>query len=300
MMKRWIFFCLVFMILMIPGTINAASIRPGETPPPPKLELMMNAGFIFPSALSSCAAGIKNPEDSGLWLKYALTVEPEELARASGIKLEESAPILLYQSELIAPGEEIKRFRINALPGGPLLPDGEYQAVMTVTPFDESGSSALNGEFAVQVFVRVMASLLEARSDESGMIDLNIYNDTTASERYALIVRANDLDRTHGIDVSNLGKEYSFAVIAMSDALAPMQETYLRLRLLPDGTALQPGRYETWLVRLRQGEAAYVNARVILEAPASLIPLPESPVLPAAMEELAQAVVNAEYLLSLR
>ena len=299
-MKRWIFFCLVFMILMIPGTINAASIRPGETPPPPKLELMMNAGFIFPSALSSCAAGIKNPEDSGLWLKYALTIEPGELARASGMKLEKSEPILLYQSELIAPGEKIDAFRLNALPGETLLPVGDYRAVMTVTPLDKQGRPALNSEFAVQVFVRVMASDLEARADEVGMLDLRLYNGRISAERYALIVKAKDLDQPHGIDVSDLGMEHSFAIIALSDELAPMQETFLRLCLLPDGTALQPGRYEAWLIGLRHGEAAYAESRVLLEVPDTVTPLSQSPVLPAAMEELAQAVVNAEYLLSLR
>ena len=300
MMKRWIFFCLVFMILMIPGTINAASIRPGETPPPAKLELMMNAGFIFPSALSSCAARIKNPEDSGLWLKYALTIEPGELARASGMKLEKSEPILLYQSEMIAPGEKIDAFRLNALPGETLLPVGDYRAVMTVTPLDKQGRPALNSEFAVQVFVRVMASDLEARADEVGMLDLRLYNGRISAERYALIVKAKDLDQPHGIDVSDLGMEHSFAIIALSDELAPMQETFLRLCLLPDGTALRTGRHEAWLIRLRQGEAAYAESRVLLEVPDTVTPLTQSPVLPAAMKELAQAVVNAEHLLNMR
>ena len=299
-MKRLSLFCLIIMILMMPGTIRAAAVRPGETPPPPKLELMMNAGFIFPSALSNCEAGIENPEDSGLMLRYTLTIEPEELARASGIKLEESAPILLYQSELIAPGEEIKRFRLNALPGETLLPVGEYRAVMTVTPLDKQGRPALNSEFAVQVFVRVMASDLEARADEVGMLDLRLNNGRISAERYALIVKVKDLGQPHGIDVSDLGMEHSFAIIALSDELAPMQETFLRLCLLPDGTALRTGRYEAWLISLRQGEAAYAESRVLLEVPDTVTPLTQSPVLSATMEELAQSVVNAEYLLSLR
>ena len=299
-MRRLSLFCLIIMILMMPGTIRAAAVRPGETPPPAKLELRMNAGFIFPSALSSCEAGIENPEDSGLMLRYTLTIEPGELARASGMRLEESEPILLYQSELIAPGEKIDAFRLNALSGGTLLPVGEYQAVMTVTPLDKQGRPALNSEFAVQVFVRVMASDLEARADEAGMLDLRLYNGRISAERYALIVKAKDLGRPHGIDVSDLGMEHSFAIIALSDELAPMQETFLRLRLLPDGTALRTGRHEAWLIRLRQGEAAYAESRVLLEVPDTVTPLAQSPVLPAAMEELAQAVVNAEYLLSLR
>ena len=299
-MKRLSLFCLIIMMLMMPGTIRAAAVRPGDTPPPAKLELRMNAGFIFPSALSSCEAGIENPEDSGLMLRYTLTIEPGELARASGRRLEKSEPILLYRSELIAPGEKIDAFRLNALPGGTLLPVGEYQAVMTVTPLDKQGRPALNSEFAVQVFVRVMASDLEARADEVGMLDLRLYNGRISAERYALIVKAKDLDQPHGIDVSDLGMEHSFAIIALSDELAPMQETFLRLCLLPDGTALQPGSYEAWLIRLRHGEAAYAESRVLLEVPDTVTPLTQSPVLPATMEELAQAVVNAEYLLSLR
>ena len=299
-MRRLSLFCLIIMILMMPGTIRAAAVRPGDTPPPAKLELRMNAGFIFPSALSSCEAGIENPEDSGLMLRYTLTIEPGELARASGMRLEKSEPILLYRSELIAPGEKIDAFRLNALPGGTLLPVGEYQAVMTVTPLDKQGRPALNGEFAVQVFVRVMASDLEARADEAGMLDLRLYNGRISTERYALIVKAKDLGRPHGIDVSDLGMEHSFAIIALSDELAPMQETFLRLRLLPDGTALRTGRYEAWLIRLRQGEAAYAESRVLLEVPDTVTPLSQSPVLPAAMKELAQAVVNAEHLLNMR
>lgn len=299
-MRRLSLFCLIIMMLMMPGTISAAAVRPGETPPPAKLELMMNAGFIFPSALSNCEAGIENPEDSGLMLRYTLTIEPGELARASGMRLEESEPILLYQSELIAPGEKIDAFRLNALPGGTLLPVGEYQAEMTVTPLDKQGRPALNSEFAVQVFVRVMASDLEARADETGMLDLRLYNGRISAERYALIVKAKDLGQTHGIDVSDLGMEHSFAIIALSDELAPMQETFLRLRLLPDGTALRTGRHEAWLIRLRQGEAAYAESRVLLEVPDTVTLLSQSPVLPAAMKELAQAVVNAEHLLSLR
>ena len=293
-------FCLIIMILMMPGTIRAAAVRPGDTPPPAKLELRMNAGFIFPSALSNCEAGIENPEDSGLMLRYTLTIEPGELARASGMRLEKSEPILLYQSELIAPGEKIDAFRLNALPGGTLLPVGEYQAVMTVTPLDKQGRSALNSEFAVQVFVRVMASDLEARADETGMLDLRLYNGRISPERYALIVKAKDLGRPQGIDVDDLGMEHSFAIIALSDELVPMQETFLRLRLLPDGTALRTGRHEAWLIRLRQGEAAYAESRVLLEVPERVTQLTQSPVLPAAMKELAQAVVNAEHLLSLR
>jgi len=299
-MKRLSLFCLIIMMLMMPGTIRAAAIRPGETPPPAKLELRMNAGFIFPSALSNCEAGIENPEDSGLMLRYTLTIEPGELARASGMILEESEPILLYQSELIAPGEKIDAFRLNALPGGTLLPVGEYKAVMTVTPLDKQGRSALNSEFAVQVFVRVMASDLEARADEAGMLDLRLYNGRISPERYALIVKAKDLGRPHGIDVDDLGMEHSFAIIALSDELAPMRETFLRLSLLPDGTALRTGRYETWLIRLRQGEAAYAESRVLLEVPERVTQLTQSPVLPAAMKELAQAVVNAEHLLNMR
>lgn len=299
-MRRLNLFCLIIMMLMMPGTIRAAAVRPGETPPPAKLELMMNAGFIFPSALSSCEAGIENPEDSGLMLRYTLTIEPGELARASGMISEESEPILLYQSELIAPGEKIDAFRLNALPGGTLLPVGEYQAVMTVTPLDKQGRPALNSEFAVQVFVRVMASDLEARADETGMLDLRLYNGRISAERYALIVKAKDLGRPHGIDVDDLGMEHSFAIIALSDELAPMQETFLRLRLLPDGTALRTGRHEAWLIRLRQGEAAYAESRVLLEVPDTVTLLSRSPVLPAAMKELAQAVVNAEHLLNLR
>lgn len=299
-MRRLSLFCLIIMILMMPGTIRAAAVRPGETPPPAKLELMMNAGFIFPSALSNCEAGIVNPEGSGLMLRYTLTIEPGELARASGMISEESEPILLYQSELIAPGEKIDAFRLNALPGGTLLPVGEYQAEMTVTPLDKQSRPALNSEFAVQVFVRVMASDVEARADEAGMLDLRLYNGRISAERYALIVKAKDLGQPHGIDVSDLGMEHSFAIIALSDELAPMQETFLRLRLLPDGTALRTGRYEAWLIRLRQGEAAYAESRVLLEVPDTVTLLSRSPVLPAAMKELAQAVVNAEHLLSLR
>ena len=299
-MRRLSLFCLIIMMLMMPGIVRARAGRPGETPPPARLELMMNAGFIFPSALSSCEAGIENPEDSGLMLRYTLTIEPGELARASGMRLEKSEPILLYRSELIAPGEKIDAFRLNALPGGTLLPVGEYQAVMTVTPLDKQGRPALNSEFAVQVFVRVMASDLEARADEAGMLDLRLYNGRISTERYALIVKAKDLGLPHGIDVSDLGMEHSFAIIALSDELVPMQETFLRLRLLPDGTALRTGRYEAWLIRLRQGEAAYAESRVLLEVPDTVTLLSRSPVLPAAMKELAQAVVNAEHLLNMR
>ena len=295
-MKRWILLCLAVIMLTMSGVVRARTVRPGETPPPAKLELMMNTGLIFPSALSSCNAGIMNPDDSGLLLRYALTIEPGELARVCGIILKAPDPIILYQSDLIAPGEGIKRFRLNTLPGGALLPEGEYGAVMTVTPVNELGGQALNGEFAVQVFVRVMASQYEARADERGMLDLNLYNGTTAPERYALIVRAKDLDSPHGIDVNELGNEHSFALIALSDMLPTMQETSLYLHLLPDGTALPPGLYETWLVRLRQGELPYAGARVLLEVPDSLFPLAEAPILPASMLELAQAVVNAEYL----
>ncbi len=299
-MKRLSLFCLIIMILMMPGTIRAAAVRPGDTPPPAKLELMMNAGFIFPSAFSNCEAGIENPEDSGLMLRYTLTIEPGELARASGMILDESEPIPLYQSELIAPGEKIDAFRLNALPGGTWLPVGEYRAVMTVMPLDKQGRPALDSEFAVQVFVWVMASDVEAQADEDGMLDLRLYNGRITPERYALIVKAKDLGQPHGIDVNDLGMEHSFAVIALSDELAPMRGTFLQLRLLPDGTALRTGRYEAWLIRLRQGEAAYAESRVLLEVPDMVTPLTESPVLPAAMKELAQAVVNAEHLLSLR
>lgn len=297
-MKRWILLCLAVIILTMPGVARARAVRPGETPPPAKLELMMNTGFIFPSALSSCNAGIMNPDDSGLLLRYALTIEPGELARASGIMLEAPDPIILYQSDLMAPGDGIEAFRLNTLPGGALLPEGEYGAVMTVTPVNELGGQALNGEFAVQVFVRVMASQYEARIDERGVLDLNIYNGRITPERYALIVRAKDLDNPHGIDVNEFGNKHSFALIALSDMLPAMQETSLYLNLLPDGTALPPGLYETWLVRLRQGELPYAGARVLLEVPDSLFPLAEAPILPAAMLELAQAVVNAEYLLN--
>ena len=85
-MKRLSLFCLIIMILMMPGTISAAAVRPGETPPPAKLELRMNAVFIFPPAMSHCEAGIGNPEDSSLTLRYALTIEPGEPARASGLR----------------------------------------------------------------------------------------------------------------------------------------------------------------------------------------------------------------------
>ena len=59
-MRRLSLFCLIIMMLMMPGIVRARAVRPGETPPPAKLELRMNAGFIFPSALSSCEAEIKN------------------------------------------------------------------------------------------------------------------------------------------------------------------------------------------------------------------------------------------------
>ena len=52
--------------------------------------------------------------------------------------------------------------------------------------------------------------------------------------------------------------------------------------------------------RLRQGEAAYAESRVLLEVPERVTQLTQSPVLPAAMKELAQTVVNAEYLLNMR
>lgn len=299
-MKRWFMLFLALIVLLISGMAGAQAARPGETPPPGKLELMMKAGFIFPSALSSCAAGIVNPEDSSLLLRYALTIEPEELARVSGMIAGDSKPILLYQSDPVMPGEEIKVFGLNTLPGGALLPEGQYRAVMTVTSVDGRSGLVLNSEFAVQVFVWVMASQVEARADERGMLDLNIYNGTDAPARYALIIRAEEFDGPHGIDISELGERHSFALIALSDTLLPMQKTLFRLHLLPAGTTLPPGPNEAWLVRLRQGEDPYAGTRVLLDVPDFFYPLAVPPALPAAMEELAQAVVNAEYLLGLQ
>lgn len=259
----------------------------------------MNAGFVFPSALSSCEAGIENHEDSGMSLRYRLTIEPEELEKSSGMKLASADPIILYEGGPIKPGEKIDNFKLNPLPGGALLPQGEYNAVMTVIPSEARGGAFLGSEYALQLSVRVMVSQMQAGADQSGYLDAPIYEGAGGPVRYALMIRAEDIRQPHGIDTEAMGDRHSFTILALSDLISPGQKASLRLSCLPGGEALLPGSYETWLVRMDEdGEAPYVTARLMLDVPGNLQGLPPAPDISFSMADIAQAVVNAEYLLS--
>ncbi len=277
---------------------TAQAVRPGETPPPQSLELRMNAGFVFPSALSTCKAGIENPASSGLWLRYALTIEAEELFEKTGVKSVVSEPVLLYEGGPIAPGERIEGFRLGALPGGMELPEGMYDAVMTVSPEDHLGRPSLQGEFAVQVFIHVMISQTKAGADPEGKLDLAIYNGKENPARYALAIRTKDLSQPYGLDADLTG-EYMFSIVALSDRLSPGRRGGLRLHALSDGMVLKAGVCEAWLLRMGEGDQApYASARVLLSVPDAMNSLPQAPAFPDEMLSGAeQAVINAEYLL---
>ena len=248
----------------------------------------MNAGFVFPSALSSCEAGIENPENSGMSLRYRLTIEPEELEKSSGMKLASAEPIILYEGGPIKPGEKIDNFKLNPLPGGALLPQGEYNAVMTVIPSDARGGVPLNGEFALQLFVLVMVSQIQASADQFGYLDAPIYEGAGDPARYALMIRAGDIHQPHGIDTEAADDQPSFAVLALSDVISPGQKASLRLSCLSGGEALLPGSYETWLVRMDEdGEAPYVTARLMLDVPGNLQGLPPAPDISFSMADIA-------------
>lgn len=298
-MRGKLLLSVLLLTFLLPASVAAGQdARPGQTPPPAQLELRMNSEFVFPSAFSTCRAGIENPVENGLPLRYALSLSRGELLRVGGLRLPGEEEILLYVSGSVAPGEKIERVRLNPLPDGRLLPEGVYRAVMTVRP---ATGQAIGSEFAVQVMLRVMVSGLRAQADSEGLVSLKAYNGGDVPARFGLAISAEALEEPHGVDTLAFGTENSFASLALSGVLAPGQEEALRLCRLPDGSALPPGSYEAWLLRFQDGAEPVVTAKVQLEVPEAERSWEERPgcppLLPAPPRSLAQAVVNARYLL---
>ena len=293
--------CLLVILSLMCSSAAAGAPRPGEAPPTQTLELRMNAGFVFPSPLASCVAGIENPENSGMLLRYRLTISAEELAIRAGIKLHSADPIVLYEGGPIGPGERIDSFKLEPLPGGVLLPQGNYTAVMTVIPTDLHGTMPLDSEFAMQLFVQVMVSQAEASADQEGLLDIAAYNGTDQPASYALIFRTEELCRKNDIDIKASGTDPGLIVLSLSGIIPPGQETALRLSHFPKEWVPEPGRYTAWLLRMdEEGNMPYVTTRLILEVPDGLKDLPviSSPFY--SMDDIHQALVNAEYLLDER
>lgn len=263
---------------LIGGSAAPGGVRPGDTAPAAQLEIVMKSELIFPSALSDAAAGIENPKGSPFSLRYTLSLPRQELLRAAGISLPGEGEVLLYESPLLRPGEGVESLRLSALPGGELLPAGDYRAVMTVRPEGPGGMAA--GEIALELPLRVMVSRLEMAADERGLLDHAHFNAAGTPARFLLALDGEK-------------------VLAFSDEIAPGGRGGLRLCRTAGGEAPPPGLSEAWLIRLAEGEAPAALARVSLRLPALRAEsLPRACGLPAAETEMEQAIVNARYLLS--
>lgn len=298
----------------------AQGIRPGDTPPPRQgFELIMQSGFVFASPLYEAAAGIENPAGSGVAMEHVLTITLSDLQRVAGVSgYDEEAytriaaqpgfdpqshALTLYEGDRLVPGDKTQTLTLMPLPDGTALPEGSYPAVMEVTLYDALTGERRNEDFRVDVYVQVMACKRAARAGAEGPIDLRVHNSADAPARYALVAGVDQLGGAHGVDTAQLGEEHSYAVLAMTDVLAPYADAVspMTLAALPDGQALAPGSYEAWLVRVPEDDdkPLYATARVELAVEAGVQIGETLPVPRGDMHAVAQAVVDCEYLLSL-
>ena len=280
---------------------------------------MMQAGFVFASPAYEAVANIENPAGSGVAMEHVLSVPLSDLQRVAGISGYDEATyaqlsaqadfdpqahdVVLYTGGKVKPGERVENITLQPLPDGTALPEGTYPAVMAVTLYDALTGERRNEDFRVDVYVQVMAWERAARAGAEGPIDLRVHNSDDAPARYALVVGVDQLGGAHGVDTAQLGEEHSYAMLAMTDVLAPYADAAspMTLAALPDGQALAPGSYAAWLVRVPEDEdkPLYATARVELTAEADILITQTLPVPRGDMRAVAQAVVNCEYLLSL-
>ncbi len=295
-MKAGRFWGLVMALCLLCASAQAQPVRPGMRPRAQSLELIMNAGFVFPSSLSSCDAGIENPKDSGVWLRYTLLVEAQELELKTGVRPASAQPLVLFEGGPLAPGQRIDRFGLNALADGSMLAAGEYRAFMKVSVQDVQGDPVLGGEFAFEVFVRVMATQAEAELGPGRGLELPVFNPEARTARYAIVARADALNRLGGTVARQSGQS-DFVALAMSDLLATGQGATLEiegqaLSMLPKAVC------EAWLLRIEEG-AVTAPTRLMIPLPGGIGLREMLGELPITQVEIEQAVVNTAYLLGL-
>lgn len=298
----------ILLLCLYPLTGLAHSVRPGTSPQPQtqSVQLQMNAAFVFPSSYGSCAAGIENPAGSGIKLRYTLQVSPQEIARVSGLVCHDfnvEDDLILFQSNLILPGERIDRFSLRLLPDGHDLPEGTYQASMNVTPYRLADSLPMDSEFHFKVDIIIMASKEQAQADHNGLLDVQAFNSTTSAAHFMLVMKEESLPDAGETNTSSLQDGHSYLSLAQSDLVKPGEGCLLQLHALPDSGSLEAGEYTAWLLRVAidEAEEVYAVSRVTLSLPIdiedlatddSAFPLPDS-------RAVAQAVVNCEHLLGL-
>ena len=307
-MRRYCNLFLILLLCIYPLTGFAHSVRPGTSPEPQSqsIQLQMNASFVFPSSYGSCAAGIENPAGSGTKLRYTLYVSQGEIARVSGIILDDlnlENDLILFQSNLIMPGEHIDHFSLRRLPNHRALLEGTYQAQMNVTPYPMSDGTSMNSEFQLKVDVIIMASMERAKTDQNGLLDFQAFNNSTSAAHFMLVLKEESLPAAGETMTASVQDKHSYLSIAEIAALKPGELGQLQLHALPDGGSLKMGEYTAWLLRvpIDQSEEVYAVSRVTLKLPFhieafksadSVFSQPDS-------RAIAQAVVNCEYLLGL-
>lgn len=268
--------------------VDSSVPQPGASPSisSGSIPVHMLAGLTFPASGASAEADLYNPENSGISLRYTLSLTPQAMADGAGISVSE--PVILFQSGLVNPGQLRKTIFLSPLPDGSRLPPGTYEAHMLIESYDAVSHLKGAGDLTIELPLTVLCGRWESAEF------LEVFNGGAQSADYQLAFSAQALYAATGRKAYGLfaQPQYAFAVLPLG-SLTPGEKQAFSLQH-PGEDTIASGTLEGWLLCRNGTELTCLGKVTILaDTWADLSGLTEADL------DIAQQVVNAQYYLSL-